>query len=320
MATSFQHQPFGGGPPKPPQDMLDYLLAPASGWGYKRQGDWANVMIDPLEQIQRGSKNYGIKAWDDLFDESGRITDPFGLLKSLNLGSVVAQKPTSMKELFWNQGEEGRDWWRRITGNGQLSPLENWLRNISDVGQAQKGSWTMYDPSSLRFTMDDLQNLGTLDDLNAWAQKNYGVDAQTLAASSPKLLETRQAWANDPSLWWDAAFPNEAAVTAVPGMPQIDVAGRLAGWQDMQARLQAEAGLRAQEGSLMAQNQALAQNPYLARTSLGRYLGVQGPNTMNIGSVLGRTQLPQTGYDFLLQSSLIPEQLRQQLAQMSLQI
>lgn len=333
MAERFQFTPAGES--RAPEWMLDQLLAPGSGYGYTRdqgksRGGVRSELIDPLGLLGTGSEQYGLTAWDDLFGEGGQIANKEALLRSLNFGNVVAQEGSR-----GNPGDRGGfDWEAALAGSlpgsgkflsshrpgpGEIAydesnPLQAWLRDISYEGKNRGRSWTgrhktdvpgyWYDPQALRFDEQDLAGIQTMEDLDAWAMENYGIDAQTLGAMSDDLLQTRQEWMDDPSLWWNDGMLD---VTGnIPGLQEADAQARLAGlMEEYQAREAAQQNQYAQQLLNMATG-AAAGNRHLGRSTYGQALaalvpeGVQSPMRR---SALGQ---PGVGFDYGLTEALRP--------------
>ncbi len=331
-AQQFKHDPTAR--PGPSDELFDKLFAPTSGRGWRETGDGTNskvVDIDPYGLIQKGSKKYGLTAWDDLFDDSGNINDYDALLRSLNFGNVTSKwlKSTqgthgfSWKPSDWmEQGFDGHSNGPPVGYNYDLSdPLQQWLYNISFHGRDRgRSGWTgrekldqpakWFDPSLLRLGMEDIQGLGNMSELDAYLREMYGVDAATYAGSSNRLLDARAEWAANPDLWFDPSNPGALAATGIPGMSQADSAIRMGQYQDWYNQLMAEQAAYGQETYANYLAQAQMEDPYLYRTGLGGRLEQEASRQQASAQILGAgANGPQAGYDFLLQYALMPRMM-----------
>jgi hypothetical protein len=195
--------------------------------------------------------------------------------------------------------------------------LTQWLSGLGQGQTWEKGSIN-YAPE-FRFDSPELEgidlNTATLDELNAWSQEKYGVDAMTLAASSDELLDTRQKWGADPSLWYDPNDPSAIQATMIPGLSAEDSALRLASYSDAYNRQQETSRQGSAQAFQGVLDRSLRGDSELGRSAFGQYLtGVLGPSR---GYQAPLAQPQDTS--FLYQQGIFPEQLQQALAQSGMQ-
>lgn len=314
--------------------LLDDTLAPGSIYGGFLGEQRTPKRVDALQTVRGGSERLGIGAWDSLFDaDTGKVSDVSGLLRSLNAGQTLGQRPMSDWGFQQKYGMSPFDVYRQAgveqasaqmpasqhgTPNG-ADPfgLAQWLSGLG-VGPVYSKEAIQYAPE-FRFDSPELDgidlNNATLDELNAWAQEKYGVDALTLAASSDELLDTRQKWGADPSLWYDPNDPSAIQATMIPGLSAEDSALRLASYSDAYNRQQETGRQDSAQAFQGVLDQALRGDAELGRSAFGQYLtGVLGPSR---GYQAPLAQPQDTS--FLYQQSIFPEQLQQALAQAGMQ-
>jgi hypothetical protein len=210
-------------------------------------------------------------------------------------------------------GDKATERYIKKTGEDPfLSDQHKWLYEMSSKGKDRgsrygrertdtPGVW--YDPSNLQYTEQDLAGIDNLDDLNDWAMAQFGVDAQTLGASSPDLLEARQAYRADPSSLWD---DGQLSAGSIDGMIPADFNLRASGLlQQMQAQQQIAAAQR-EQSSLGTFNRQALNNPHLMRSSLGRALAEMLPESMQASDLYGQMTTSQPDYGFGFQQAINP--------------
>lgn len=312
------YNPFGG--------LLEDLFAPGTAYGGYVKDRPHPQMFDAERLLRGGSMEAGITPWKSLFDETGRVLDPDALLRSLNVGSVLTQAPmaeagfqrqygnvpyqvppamraTGTAPFIGAQQNQNPQTQQQYGGQGALG---EWLGGLTDfLGRRH------YDPNDLRYTGYslapgvNLQN-ATLDDLNAWAQQQFGVDLLTLAGSSPDLLEARQSALADPSSIFDPQNPGVLTMDRIPGLNDADSAARLDAYQQAVQNLMAgSTGSMVQQGQQMLQQQQQTQEDP-NQTALGRYLANL------VGGLQASQQAQQANpqdlfdYSYLMASGLQP--------------
>lgn len=314
--------------------LLGDTLAPGSIYGGFLGEQRTPKRVDALQTVRGGSQRLGIDAWDSLFDaDTGKVTDVSSLLRTLNAGQTLGQRPMSNWGFQQQYGMTPFDVYRQA-GVDQATAempaslhgashgadpfgLSKWLSGLG-FGPAHSKETIQYAPE-FRFDSTDLGGLdlnnATLDDLNAWAQQTYGVDALTLAASSDELLDTRKKWTADPSLWYDPNDPSVIQATKIPGLLAEDSVLRLgaySGQYETQQETARQNSARAFQGVL---DRALRGDAELGRSAFGQYLtGVVGPSR---GYQAPLAQPQDTSFAY--QQAIFPEQLQQALAQAGLQ-
>jgi len=327
-----------------------YLLQPGSGFGWQDAAGKRGVesqRIDPLGMLQSGSDQYGLTAWDDLFDDGGQITNGLDLLKAMNFGGVVGQEgsrgnPGDSGSMNWGDLPFGQDPFDPARGAGRngmqgghrptsgdisydpSNPMHQWLEEMSYEGKNRGRSWTgrnkrdiagyWYDPANLRFGEEDLQGINTRDELDAWAQENYGLDAMSLGAMSQEMLDTNQQWRDDPSQWWQNGEFTDG-VLDINGLDDATLNARLAGLYEQMDSMDAN---HAAEQETMASNrasQAALYNPHLMRTAQGGAMAEALPELMGQSDLLGQFNQPNPSFDYGLTSALAPYLQQLQLQQ-----
>jgi len=321
---------------RPAEWLYDEMFAPGSGYGYKadpsksRRGSVMGNLMDPLTQVQGGADRWGLTKWSNLFGSGGEINDIDALLRSLNWGAVTSKELSrggrgsgggydansafgsvvpGTSSMYSSDrpnpgdiqyGEGGLDsWLYGISSHGRDRGRNSLGRNKTDV----PGMW--FDPENLRFRQDDLQGIETMDQLEDWAQENFGVDAQTLAASSPELLETRQSWYDDPSQFWDAET-GMMDVSEIPGLVGGDSAARMESiMEKMGLRREAEARNLSGDMQDLWENEAL-RNPHLGRTGVGKMLSRVAPELMGLPQTMSGMTPQSPGFDYGLAEALRP--------------
>lgn len=210
-------------------------------------------------------------------------------------------------------GEDFGKKYERQTGKSPFkSDLEEWLFESSFRGKERGSRWGRerqdvagywYDPSRIRFREEDLAGIQTQEDLDRWAMDNYGVDAQMLAAMSDELLNTRQQFAADPSLWW-----NDGALDItgdIAGLNNVDVQARLGDiiqqYQGRQIAEQNDLTARMLESATLASG-----DPMLGRTNYGAALAQLYPELIGAPSQVASYQQPGVGFDYGLANALRP--------------
>jgi len=250
-----------------------------------------------------------------MFDESGQVTDPNALLRSMNFAAVSEDPFLKRGEDRYRYGNDPLSQWLKGLGNeGRNSPsLSGYAGNRSGLAEPMMrttGPARAYDPSALRHRDFEVApgldiRTATLDQLNAWAQENFGVDLLDYAASTPQLNETRMEWLNNPNLWFDERTPGEMAVSKIPGMSAADSALRQAQYNDAYQKFEAQSV----GDPTMANLRALMANPQLQRTGYGAMSGMVQPLQQQLQSYLQGTQPASPDYSFLYQYGMLPQQL-----------
>lgn len=339
---SREANPFAG--------LLDDVLAPGAIYG-GFQGDRRQaVRTDAMQALTEGNNRLGLTAWEDLFDaNTGQVTDVGALLRSLNAGETLQQRPMSQWGFQQKYGttagnvyaglganingpayyggtqQQGGGHYGLAAGGNQSGPasgadqygLATWLSGLGQDSPYSEKSIAF--APEFRFQGPELDGINlqgaTLNDLDAWAQQNYGVDALTLAASSNDLLDTRQKWTADPSLWFDPNDPSVIQATMVPGLLPEDSALRLAGYSDAYNRTLEQDRLHADRGFQGTLDRAVMGDSELGRSAFGQYLTqVLGPSR---GYEAPLAQPQDTS--FLYQQAVFPEMMQLALAQAGLQ-
>lgn len=273
-----------------------------------------------LSSLQGGGVA-GLTAFDRLFDQAGRVSDPFGLLKALNAGNLLSNRPTvgaanqyGQVPMGPTQGLNAQDIAGLQQQGGGFAARPELMEWVRSLGLNRGAGSVGYDPSNLRFGNYgiapglNLQNTSR-QDLENWAQQTYGVDLLTLAASPTALLEARQQYMGDPSQIFDPTNPGMLRRTAIPGLDPETSAARLGAYSNAWASSQDEAA-RQRESRLGGQfSELLRTNPEAMRTGFGRQLGM----TADYGGAASRAAqgfAPQP-YDYSLQyqSALLPEMI-----------
>lgn len=322
-----QANPFAGA--------LDEALQPGSAWG-GFEGQPGNlstrqpVLGSMPDIIGQGNQNLGISAWDSLFGQGGEVLDPMGLLRSLNAGQLLSERPMSQGGFLDKYGVTpnqgfgvGNDRYAGVqSAFGQArgqndADLVNWVKSIGLGGRPFEQ--INFDPGNLRFGSMDLGggvNLqdSNLDALNQWAQQNYGVDLQRLAGSTNELLDTRQQWMDDPSLWFNPDDPSVMNMTAIPGLMDQDQALRMQQYQQAWQNMQETANQQQQMGFSGVLDQALLGDSEYGRTAGGQHMMGSVAPTMGY-QPQGAT--PQD-YSFLAAQGNFQDQLAAALTQSGL--
>ena len=337
-----QANPFAGA--------LDEALQPGSVYaGFEGKPGKLSTRLPVLgsmpDILNQGNANLGITAWDQLFGAGGEVLDPMALLRSLNAGQLLSERPMSQSgfnDKYGLGGDGGFSFDVQPRGGGAGSFLyanPTGYRGVSSAFQQARQSndadlvdWVKsiglggrpfeqinFDPGNLRFGSFDLGggvNLQdtNLDALNQWAMANYGVDLQRLAGSTNELLETRQAWMDDPSLWFNPDDPGVLNTTAIPGLMDQDQALRMQQYQEAWRGMVEAADQQSQMAFSGLLDQALLGDSEYARTAGGQHMmGTVAP-TMGY-----QPQLPTPqDYSFLAAQGLFQDQLAAALTQSGL--
>lgn len=292
-ATRFD--PSSVGERTPDQGLLDLLTAPGSSGafrGVERRNPWMSLQ----NVVNQGNQNIGVGPLESYF-QNGLLNDPQGLIRLLNVAGLrpdwsgpAAGGPSQVG------GQFGNDLGQWLT---QLNQTYGFNRSFSPESLAYRGPQIAPD-----LTLQ--QGVTSLDQLNQWAQQNYGTDFATFAAMSPRLRGTRQSWQQDPTQWFNPADPGAAAVTRVPGLNQADSALRLQqyaqGFQNQQRGLSDYLG----SSLLGRQTAAVEQNPQSARTSYGAFLGTRAPAVANAGRAAIAATPGAPDYSYMLQQAMAP--------------
>lgn len=319
-----------------PGFFLEEVFAPGSIYGTTQQDtgrkDFVFQPMDAMEQLQEGNLGMGLVPFYDMFDETGQYKGtgtytlgegaaPYApayenLLAALNFGAVTSAKGGTGR----NYGAAG---FNQTTGDPVLDyALSRYgegpqRRGKSGTGRSKTArQGTYYDYDRAFVTSQDLvdANIRTLDDLNEWTQANYGVDAITLAASSPELLAARRQAYEDPSQFFQDGVP--VAGFSVPGLMDADVQARLASAQERLAAFRQQAAAdraRFSEGRLGALAQ---QDPSLMRTALGQSLLGQLGATAAGQQYAQQYQPTAMDFDYGLMQAMRPYLRDLELAQM----
>lgn len=256
--------------------------------------------------------DYGIPEWDALFGDEGQVLDADALLRALNVGTLFGEYQTLGDAPY--QGAN--------TGNPML---DAWLGGLNDFGLAQNDDRERYfDPNNLAFTDYDLGGIdlrgATLDDLNAWAESQYGpgVDLLTVAASNPELLAARQQAYADPSSVIDPRT-GKPRLDLIPGLSEEEAALRLQGYETGLYNQQQEAQQQRQMQQQNALNALLMRDPEAMRNA--QYGDLTGRQQM-VAGLQGQSAAyaPQpANYEFLAMMGLAPQLTAGVMNQMRLQ-
>lgn len=305
----------------PNMDLLGQMFDPGMFYTGFRPDSTQNMPLEAgaLGTLKAGGKA-GLSAFDSLFDQSGRVSDPAGLLRALNAGNILGYRPTVGAAQKYGTYPQG--FTPPIPHAGLIPPaqqgqpvsarpeLMEWVRSL---GLARSGEGSVgYDPTNIRYGDYSLApglNLQTANrqQLEDWAQSQYGVDLLTLAASPTALLEARQKYMADPSQIYDPTNPGMLRRTAIPGLDAETSAARMGAYTQGVSSAQDEAA-RQREARLGGQlTELLRTNPEAMRTGFGRQLGMTA-DYAGAASRAASGQTPQP-YDYSLQyqSALLPD-------------
>lgn len=327
--------PLGQTQPQPDQRLLDLLTAPGSTGAF-RSPNRNNPYMDLMGVVNRGNPNLGVGGLQSYF-QNGLLSDPQGLVRLLNVSALRPQYFTGGGGGFnplggalggLGGGVIGGLVGGLFGGGGSNAPnlgrasgpyagnLNAWLDQLHQT----YGFNRRYDPSSLAYTGPQIapdltlqRGATSLDQLNQWAQQNYGVDFATFAAMSPNLRNTRQAYSGDPSRWFNPQAPGVAATTRIPGLGQADSALRLQQYSEAYDNMLRERAQRGAANQAGLTANALQANPALSRTAYGRSQGVQGPQQANLSNAAAGTPGANPDYSFALQQALFPMLMQQYL-------
>lgn len=316
----------------PDMDLLQGLFDPGMIYaGFRpNSGQNAPLMRGAVPSLMQGGIG-GLGGFDSLFDAAGRVSDPSGLLKALNLGNVLAARPRTDESFSRNYPGSGNPSFTPGVGgmtmgymnqpggqaraygqSGARPDLLNWLRGLGlDRGQGS----VAYDPGNIRYGNYQVApgvNLmnANRQQLENWAQQTYGVDLLTLAASPTELLEARQKYMGDPSGLFNPADPGMLALNAIPGLDPETSAARLAAYSSGVTRQQDEAS-RGRESRLGGQmTELLRTNPEAMRTAYGRQLGMTA-DYAGAASRAASGSAPQPyDYSLQMQSAMLPDMIQ----------
>jgi hypothetical protein len=313
MSGERNYNPFGG--------LMDDLFAPGTAYGgYVKNRPHAQT-YDASALLRGGSTDTGISPWASIFGEGGRVLDPDALLRSLNVGSTLTQRPMEEQGFQRQYGAMQTPLPQGSPRTGYSFPPSNPQVLQQYGGAGGLGEWLMsltdsqsrrfYDPNDLRYTGYelapgvDIRN-STLQDLNQWAQQQYGVDLFTLAGSSPELLQARQAATRDPMSIFDPQNPGVLTMDRIPGLNDADSAARLSAYQTAVQNLMGETtrGMVGQGQDLLQQNQM--QNEEANQTGLGRYLANLVGGLQSAQQAQQQNPADLFDYSYLMASGLQP--------------
>lgn len=259
-------------------------------------------------QSQMGGMTYAIPEWDALFGDDGAVADADALLRALNVGSLFGD---------WTTVDD-TPYQAAATGNPML---DQWLSGLNDFNASVNAGERYFDPNNLAFTDYDLGGIdlrsATLDDLNAWAESQYGpgVDLLTVAASNPELLQARQQAYEDPSSFIDplTGLPN---VSMIPGLSEEMAAARMSAYETGMANTQQQQNQRAnQEYAAMLSN--LTRDPEYMRTAAGA--NALGTGAAQAGLMSSLPSMIPSNYEFLAATGMAPQMAESVLQQLRLQ-
>lgn len=317
MSGERNYNPFGS--------LIEDLFKPGTAYGgYVKNRPHAQT-YDASALLRGGSQQTGITPWASLFDGQGQVLDPDALLRSLNVGSALTQAP--MEEQGF-QRQYGTPPHQAPIGGHQTYGLESYLRNRNAQTNQQYGAqsgalgdWLQgmtdflgrrhYDPNDLRYQGYqlapgvDIRN-SSLDQLNQWAQQQYGVDLFTLAGSSPELLQARQSATANPMSVFDPQNPGVLTMDRIPGLNDADSAARLSAYQTAVQNMMGETtrGMVGQSQTALQQNQL--QNEEANQTGLGRYLASLVSGMQGAQQAQAQNPADLFDYSYLMASGLQP--------------
>jgi len=286
------YRPQPGDDPSAPFALMREGFKPeyAMGQAIKTGG---GGLTDPLnigDLLTEGGE-YGITAWDDMFDEQGNLINEQAFRRSMNVGSVMAQDPSTGMDA----GTAGRSGllsygWGNESPTSPYGPgggeLEQWLHSIGYGGQEAGSTWygrnkkdtpgQWYNPESLGFTGEGM-DLGsaTQESLNQWAMDTYGVPLQYLAAWNPEVHETMKSWGEDESQWWNPELGG-LDVTTIPGMGGLSSGNYMTAFGDSYDANIGRMGGRATTALGELQQRAMLGDPQgYGRSAMGHGRGTQ---------------------------------------------
>ena len=327
-----------------PGFFLEEVFAPGSIYGTIQdtndRRDYMFSPMDAMEQLRTGNRSMGLVPFYEMFDEQGNIRnldvtsanpDPYGyrdLLAALNFGAVTSKEGGRSRKrrddrFDPNTGdpvldEAIRQYGQESEGRGKStqSPYGPTIYDGPVRRKRTRRKGTFYDYDRAFVNTQDLidADIRTLNDLDNWARENYGVDAITLAASSPELLAARRQAYEDPSQFFQDGVP--VAGFSVPGLMDADVQARLASAQERLAAYRQQAAAdraRFSEGRLGALAQ---QDPSLMRTALGQSLMGQLGATAAGQQYAQQYQPTAMDFDYGLMQAMRPYLRDLELAQM----
>lgn len=315
----------------PDMDLLGGLFDPGFFYTGFRPGSTQNApqRMDALQALRQGGAG-GLSAFDQLFNAAGQVSDPSGLLRALNAGEVLSQRPRTW-ESFANNGFGGQTtpvlggnnkpmsvpYGPGATGaayaGSQAAPeLLEWLKSMNLYRGG--GGDVAYDPGNLRYQNYqvapgmDLRN-STRQQLENWAQQQYGVDLLTLAASPTALLESRKKYMGNPNAIFNPEDPGALKLTRIPGLDLETSAARMGAYTSGVQRTADEASTGRTSRLSGQLTELLRTNPEAMRTGFGRQAGLTG-DFNRAAQATARGALPQPmDYSMQYQAALLPEMI-----------
>ena len=282
------YRPKVGDAPSAPIGLMQEMFDPSMASGHAIKG--GGITEADIGGLLSGGGEYGLTAWEDLFDEQGNITDIQALLRSMNLGSIMQQDPsrgtgnpgTKSQSGIFNYGGGASPHSTYGTGT---TDLEKWLHSLGYQGVEAGSNWLgqtrrdtpgqWYNPESLWFTGEGMDlETATRASLNQWAKDTYGVPLQHLAAWSPEVHETMKSWHADPSQWWNPET-RSLDVTTIPGMGGVSSGAGMTAFGAAYDNLMAQQGRRADTALSQLQQRAMIGNPDYDRSAQGHGIGTQ---------------------------------------------
>ena len=317
----------------------DLLFQPGTVQGSLQKGDELNPYYQGADELVSGGSNqYGLTAWDDLWGSGGQLLDSDAFLRSMNAASVFGQAPMTLGDaqrspyLGANQqggldyGDLGTAYWgagRSALDAGADQSLVSWLQGINDFGATPNDPRErFFDPNSLTLGAGDFGGMdlanATQDDLNAWAQENYGIDLVGLAGMGTGLAGARNEFMQDPNTLWNEQTGSFDTLS-LPGIQDEEAAARMSAYETALANLQSQ---NVQQRSMDYSDQfnsALMSNPEMMRTGAGQWLGGGGAQALGLQQLAGQRIQGPTDYSTLFQYGLAPDLANQALSQLGIQ-
>ena len=305
------YRPKPGDDPSAPMGLMRGMFDPSLAGGFAIKGSSGTKPVNIGGLLTKGGE-YGLTAWDDMFDEQGNLMDEQAFMRSMNLGSIMREGMKTGK----GAGDESHwDPWavpdymgfgssdsptspyatgRHFTGRIE-DPLVAWLhglgyqgvdKGVNWLGRTRKdipGQW--YNPESLWFTGEGM-DLGsaTQQSLEQWAMDNYGVGLQNLAAWNPEVHDTMKSWTADPTQWWNPDL-HGLDVTNIPGMGGIASEAGMSAFAEAYEQGRQGATNRSNTALRELQQRAMMGDPQgYGRSAMGHGLG----NQIGYGSAMGQ--------------------------------
>ena len=335
-----------------PMGLLDDTFAGGGLRGINR-----DKLNDPTGQLIRdltkeGVSEFGLRPYEDIYDQQGNVYDPFLLMQYLNVGNVM-----NLDENPWLRSAPGvaPDYYQQRLGRPGLpshggglygyedvsydpymqtgydtgdweDALAAWMYNQSyrgydyghsgtgkDYGDDVRGAY--YDPELLRYTdFTQFQGMGA-NELDEWAKTQGAASLWDLISKPTALLEEEARWRNDPSTWFNPLAPDTAMRQFVTTGLGLGPAGalRMSDLQDsMTAYNERQGNLRAM-GPEMFTSYMMRQDPQYARTGIGQFHGAMAPISSQMSGMYGGFAPYANDYSYLMQQAMQPYLMQQQL-------